>query len=279
MTSKAPEAQQAQNDPANRTASKASAAVRRTAAVLATSALAATTLAITASPASAVRDGQNTTVTDHPYAMLLLTPDGRQACGGTLVAPTKVLTAAHCVDEPGNDQLRVVGGRTEIASTKGTVRTIRSIALHPRYDQASLANDAAVITLNRAMPYAPLPVAGPRDNALYRVGSTAKAMGWGRIARDTDATRLKSAHLVLSPLAACEPFTDPADSLAKKVCGTPPAGTTNSTCRGDSGGPLVAGGKLIGIVSTGNKYCDTEHLKSVFTRASAVAADLGLPTG
>ncbi|MGV9312137.1 S1 family peptidase [Streptomyces sp. NPDC003691] len=253
--------------------------IRRAAAVLTTSALAATALAVTAAPATAIHDGQNTTVTDHPYAMLLTTSDGSQACGGTLVAPTKVLTAAHCVDDTTATTMKVIGGRTELASTKGTVRAIRSVALHPRYDQRGLVNDVAVITLDKAMPYASLPVAGPKDKALYTVGSTAKAVGWGMIARDTQATRLKSASLKLSPIAQCDPFTDSTDSLAKKVCGTPPAGTQNSICRGDSGGPLVAGGKVIGVVTTGNKYCDTDHPKSVFVRTSAVAADLGLPTG
>ncbi|EDY51457.1 conserved hypothetical protein [Streptomyces clavuligerus] len=252
----------------------------RAAAVLMTSALAVTGLAATATPAAAIHGGQNTTVTDHPYAMLLVTPDGQQVCGGTLVEPTKVLTAAHCVDGLATTDLQVIGGRTEVAGTKGTVRAIRSIALHPRYNEGGfLANDAAVITLTASMPYRTLPVAGPKDTALYAVGSTAKAVGWGRIARDTPATRLKSAQLTLSPIAACDPFTDTGDSLARKVCGTPPAGTQNSICRGDSGGPLIAGGKVIGVVTTGNKYCDTEHLKSVFTRTSAVAADLGLRTG
>ncbi|WP_405639082.1 S1 family peptidase [Streptomyces uncialis] len=249
---------------------------RRAAAVLTTSALAVSTLAVTAAPATAIHDGRNASVTGHPYAMLLITPDGRQVCGGTLVAPTKVLTAAHCVDDPTATEMKVIGGRTDLAGTKGTVRTIGSVTLHPRYDQPGLVNDAAVITLAQPMPYTPLPVAGPKDKALYTVGGTAKAVGWGRIARDTDATRLKSARLTLSPIAQCDPFTQPTDSLATKVCGTPPAGTQNSICRGDSGGPLVARGKVIGIVTTGNKYCDTEHLKSVFVRTSAIAADLGL---
>ncbi|GLF94893.1 S1 family peptidase [Streptomyces yaizuensis] len=251
---------------------------KRAAAVLTTTALAVTGLAATAAPATAIHGGQNTTVTDHPYAMLFTTADNQQVCGGTLVAPTKVLTAAHCVDDATSTNLKVIGGRTDLSSTKGTVRAIRSIALHPQYDGTGLVNDAAVVTLSASMPYATLPVAGPNDTALYTLGTTAKAVGWGRIARDTNATRLKSAQLTVSPLAKCDPFTEPTDSLDRKVCGTPPAGTQNSICRGDSGGPLVAGGKVIGVVTSGNKYCDTEHLKSVFTRTSSIAADLGLPT-
>ncbi|MFJ8229967.1 S1 family peptidase [Streptomyces sp. NPDC094448] len=252
---------------------------RATAAVFTATLLTAAGTAATVSPAVAVRGGQNTTVTDHPYAMRIVSQDGAHVCGGTLVAPTKVLTAAHCVAGPTAREFQVIGGRTEIQSTKGTVRAISSIKLHAKYTQGTFAYDAAVLTLAGAMPYATLPVAGPNESALYAHGKTAKAVGWGLTARDTNGTRLKSAVLTLGPLAKCEPFTEPGDSGTLKVCGLPGAGTTDSICRGDSGGPLIAGGRVIGVVSTGNKYCDTEHLKSVFTRTGAVAAGLGLPVG
>ncbi|MER5774304.1 trypsin-like serine protease [Streptomyces sp. NPDC002039] len=64
-----------------------------------------------------------------------------------------------------------------------------------------------------------------------------------------------------------------------KVCGASAPGTDDSIARGDSGGPLVAGGKAIGIVSTGNNYCDDQDPVSVLTRVGAVAAGLGLPVG
>ncbi|MFD7026855.1 S1 family peptidase [Streptomyces sp. NPDC059917] len=253
---------------------------RRTAAAAFTaSVLAAAALAATAAPAAAVHGGQNATVTDHPYAMLIETADGQPFCGGTLVAPTKVLTAAHCVkDAPAPLELLVIGGRTTVASTKGTVRHVSSVKVHPKFEQGTLTYDAAVLTLSAPMPYAALPVAGPKDSALYAFGASAKTAGWGRTATNTPATRLKSATLTLAPLTGCAPFTEPGESDALKVCALPRAGTHDSICRGDSGGPLVAGGKVIGIVSTGNKYCDDQYPVSVYTKVSAIAAGLGLPT-
>ncbi|MCX4545631.1 serine protease [Streptomyces sp. NBC_01565] len=252
---------------------------RRTAAAAFTASVLATAgLAAVATPAAAIHGGQNTTTADHPYAMLLQTSAGAQVCGGTLVAPTKVLTAAHCVTGSADPlDLRVVGGRTDMGSAKGTVREIASVKVHPKYAQNTLTYDAAVLTLSAPMPYKPLPVAGPKDSALYTPGKTGKTLGWGRTAPNTPGTRLKSAELTLSPLASCEPYTDPGESGALKVCGVGAVGTQDSICPGDSGGPLVAGGKVIGIVSTGNKYCDDQYPVSVYTRVSAVAAGLGLP--
>ncbi|MFI6642800.1 S1 family peptidase [Streptomyces sp. NPDC050504] len=257
------------------TLTRRSTAVALAAATLGTAALAAAT------PAAAVHGGKNATTADHPYIMAIRSTSGEQICGGTLVAPTKVVTAAHCVDnEDGSaKKFKVIGGRTEVASTKGTVRNIASIKIHPQYVSAAFTYDAAVITLDKPMPYKVLPVAGPRDGALYKSGTSATALGWGLTATDTLATRLKSARLVLSPLKSCEPYTQPDDKSSLKLCTTPAAGTKDSICRGDSGGPLIVGGKLVGILSTGNKYCNKDFPTGLFTRVSAISAKLSLPTG
>ncbi|MER6390959.1 serine protease [Streptomyces sp. NPDC001523] len=249
---------------------------RRTAVAL----LTASVLAAGAAPAAAIHGGRNTTAAQHPYAMIIATSEGTQFCGGTLVAPRKVLTAAHCVaDQPAPRDLLVIGGRTDAGSAKGTVRHVGSVRIHPKYVQGTLTRDAAVITLTEPMPYRPLAVAGPEDSALYTLGRKAEVVGWGRTGTDTPGTRLKSAVLTVAPLKSCAPYTEPGESRALKVCGASAPGTGDSICRGDSGGPLVAGGKVIGIVSTGNKYCDDQYPVSVFTRVGAVAAGLGLPVG
>ncbi|MGW1996322.1 S1 family peptidase [Embleya sp. NPDC001921] len=246
--------------------------------VFGAAAVALAAIGVCAAPASAVRFGTDAPAGAAPYAVALFTADGQQLCGGTLVAPKKVLTAAHCVnglEDP--TAVTVVAGRLDLSGTGGQTRKVTKTKVHPKFEQGTLTYDAAVLELDRPLNQKPLPIAGAKDDALYKVGNKATVYGWGKTDGGATTTRLKQTTLVLSPLAQCEPYTFPGDSPATRVCGQAPADNPGtSICRGDSGGPLVEKGKLIGIVSTGNKYCTGEQPESVFTRASAVTKGLGL---
>ncbi|MEU1505956.1 trypsin-like serine protease [Kitasatospora sp. NPDC005748] len=231
-------------------------------------------VAVAATPAAAVHGGTDTTTAANPFVVALETAGGEQWCTGALIAPTKVLTAGHCVAEADDPTtLRVIAGRTDLTGHGGQVRRVRSAAVDPRYTSA-LDHDSAVLTLDRPLNARTVRVATNRDEALYRYGRTATVYGFGRTGDGGPGTHLKKAALTLSPLSGCEPYTGPGDSPRLKVCGSPRPGTADSICKGDSGGPLVVDGVVIGIVSTGNKYCDTQYPVSVFTRATDVPAQL-----
>ncbi|MFD9790271.1 S1 family peptidase [Streptomyces sp. NPDC059070] len=236
---------------------------------------AAALVAVAATPASAVYGGSGSTTQAAPFMVVLENPDGSQWCGGALIAPDKVLTAGHCVkNSPDPKGLLVIGGRTDLKSKAGQVRHVKSAKVAPKYNW-SLEHDAAVITLDKPLPYKTLRVATKKDAALYANGRTATVYGWGLTATDTLGQKLKKATLTLSAPAACDPFMA-TDDPTLKLCGTSTKGRTDSVCSGDSGGPLVAGDVIVGIVSAGNKFCNAEFPVSVFTNVATVGPEIGL---
>ena len=97
--------------------------------------------------------GSETTIAGAPWMVQLAyyddtTGDG-YFCGGTLVSPSKVLTAAHCV--AGLDWQKngaVLAGTTDLYdSTTGTVAGVWGQWNHPKYSASAIQNDFAVLTL------------------------------------------------------------------------------------------------------------------------------------
>lgn len=252
---------------------------------LAVAGMAAAGLVVTLSgSASAVLGGKPATTGKYPYLIAIETPDHQELCTGALIAPDKVLSAAHCFDDMDVTGLRFIGGRTDLGTTKGQVRHAVKVKVHPDYQGFAGDYDAALVTLDKALPYRTVPVARPADSALYGYGRPATVLGWGRTGTETavansDAAaagrRLKEATLKLAPMSDCGPWSS---TSAVKICGLPRSAVPESVCAGDSGGPLIAGGRVIGIVSSGNKYCTPDTAYSTFSRVSSVAAGLGLRT-
>ncbi|MER5500655.1 MULTISPECIES: trypsin-like serine protease [unclassified Streptomyces] len=243
-----------------------------------------------ASPARAAEDGivvggQPAHVKDSPWVVALSSRDrfgearAGQFCGGVVVAPKKVLTAAHClsrealgVEVGAVRDLRVIAGRDDLRETGGQEIPVRSTWTNPAFDPVTNAGDLAVLTLADALPEkSTIQMAGAGDEA-YAPGTGAVVYGWGDTSGNGDyAWSLRSAKVSVLPDSACAQAYpggrngtyDPSAMLcAGELLGGYDA------CQGDSGGPLVARGRLIGLVSWGNG-CARAGNPGVYTRISA----------
>ncbi|MFF3754441.1 S1 family peptidase [Streptomyces sp. NPDC002018] len=246
---------------------------------------------------SVVIGGEPVRAADSPWVVALSSRDrfggtrAGQFCGGVVVAPTKVLTAAHCMSPdvlggpPGEVRdLRIIAGRERLRAKGGHVVSVRSVRVDPAYEPATNAADLAVLTLERALPggYAIRP-AQPGDPAA-EPGTAAAVYGWGDTSGGGDyANTLRSAPVRVLPDAHCaraypggsggryEPST--------MLCAGDPQGG-HDACQGDSGGPLVAQGRLIGLVSWGSG-CGRQDSPGVYTRITtgnrSVATAAGAP--
>jgi secreted trypsin-like serine protease len=242
-----------------------------------------------ASPVPAAADrvvigGQAVRIADSPWVVALSSRDrfggtrAGQFCGGVVVAPTKVLTAAHCMSravlgsapEAVRD-LRVIAGRERLGGTGGREVAVRSVLVDPAYDPGTNASDLAVLTLWDALPgsYAIRP-AEPGDTAAAP-GTPAAVYGWGdTTGQGQYASGLRSAPVTVLADASCERAYPGGSGGRYEPSTMLCAGDTtggHDACQGDSGGPLVARGRLVGLVSWGSG-CGRAESPGVYTRVT-----------
>jgi chymotrypsin len=224
-------------------------------AALTLSAAALTSVTIGVGTAGAVVGGDPVDITSVPWQVSLQDPSGGHFCGGSILSPTLILTAAHCtVDTPASG-IVVRAGATNLSDGSAQTVGVANIFENPSYLQG-YATDVSVLVLSTPLVLgsgvAPIQLASAGDLA----GATsATTTGWGTTSETSDTTPdgLLIATVPLVDDASCENALGGDVTAATETCA---GGTGTDSCYGDSGGPLVvvdANGvpKLAGVVSWG----------------------------
>jgi trypsin len=182
----------------------------------------------------------------------------RQFCGGALVQPAIVLTAAHCVADEVATGVQVLLGRENLLAAGGEKIDVTSIATHPSFSPTTMRNDVAILRLARSSSYQSEPAFDP--NLTLNEGDRLVVMGWGLTQEGGSASpSLLAADVPLIADATCQnlyaTFTIQYDPSTMLCTGFSDGGV--DSCQGDSGGPLMApdatyGWLPVGVVSFGD---------------------------
>ncbi|XP_034490197.1 serine protease snake [Drosophila innubila] len=194
-------------------------------------------------------------------------------CGGALISPTFVLTAAHCINFGGQLPTVVRLGGENLTMDMGEDHAIRRVFTHPGYNDTTSYNDIALLELDDSKP-SKRQIVCLWPSSVLAVNELT-AIGYGQIQFAGLASKqLLKVGLQHVTKEECQPHYQPeqlADGLAdSQICAGDMKGV-GDTCQGDSGGPIVMESLrtwyAVGITSLGQGCASGPP--SVYTRVSS----------
>jgi secreted trypsin-like serine protease len=206
----------------------------------------------------------------YPFMVSLHSTSGRLFCAGSLVAPSWVVTAAHCVQGKSASMLSARVGSND-NTQGGEVAKIAELVVDPDFTGAAPGGDIALIRLAAPVAAAPIPV-----GTVTVPGTAVRVIGWGQTCPTVACGQLPDLLQQLDTHIVAPTGCPAAFDAKVELCTDNPGGKAGS-CYGDSGGPEVAdvAGKwqLLGVTSRpGNADQTCATAPSIYTSAVAYGA-------
>ncbi|XP_032795398.2 uncharacterized protein LOC116931857 [Daphnia magna] len=225
---------------------------------------------------------------EYPWQAAILKKDQYDnvyVCGGALVGPSHILTAAHCIKGNAPGDLRVRLGEWDVNRESEFYphieKDVVSVIIHPEYYPGNLYNDIAIVKFEGTVDFSYNPHIAPAcvpQRYQEFVGSRCWVTGWGKDAFGTGGKYqniLKEVDVPVVGNADCE------NKLRRTrlgydfklhsgfLCAGGEEG--KDACKGDGGGPLVCENRgswfLAGLVSWG-VGCGQYDTPGVYTKVS-----------
>ncbi|KAG1954593.1 coagulation factor IX [Pimephales promelas] len=229
-------------------------------------------------PKSRIVGGNAALPGEIPWQVALVSRSTQQVfCGGSILNPLWVITAAHCLLGGQNGSFFIRVGEYDISKTEDTEQNLEVTRLisHPSYNsKLSLYNhDIALLRLRTPIQFTPTvrPIClGPMlfSNSLLKSGSLATVSGWGRLRfQGRSAETLQKVELPYVDRTACKESSSDLITYFMFCAGY--SDSPKDACQGDSGGPHAMRYHntwfLTGIVSWGEE-CAKKGKYGVYTQ-------------
>ncbi|PTP92039.1 trypsin-like serine protease [Vibrio splendidus] len=226
-------------------------------------------------------NGKEATQENWPFMAALVSRnvnayDG-QFCGASFIGERYVLTAAHCVEGNGREDLDVVIGVSNLSASQAAQHryAVDNIYVHEYYNSVATGNDIAIIELVEKPAESVVNLVDGYVRGNLNDGQMLTVMGWG----DQDASdgyssksELYQVNVPLVNQYQCNtvPYSGYSSIGSDAFCAGYSDGGYDS-CQGDSGGPIVVSTngtyEQLGIVSWG-KGCAEANAYGVYTNIS-----------
>ena len=233
-----------------------------------------------ANSAMRIVGGVETEAHEYPWQVALLVSDrgSHPWCGGTLISPRHVLTAAHCTEGYTTANLTVLLGEHRVDDNVFNKKTLSAILDHPDYNvSVKHDNDFSILTLSEPVAFTRdvSPACLPADPGQDFVGQVATVSGWGLLSWSwwggNYPTTLMEVDVTVMTNAECISAYEQIQLVinSNMICA---ADSGKDSCSGDSGGPMVVqeNGRytLAGVVSWG-RGCAHPEYPGVYARVTA----------
>ena len=156
-------------------------------------------------------------------------------CGGTLIEPSHVLTAGHCLEQKIDDRfvpltsnnpslesfffLRIGVHDIRLTQTDEVYRA-RRITAHEKFISSTFENDIALIRLDRPVPVTEytMPICLPSGNV--SPGKSVTVAGWGTVAETSriHSNVLRQANVTVLPATNCRVYTEVHYDSTRQLC-------------------------------------------------------------
>ncbi|EAT42003.1 AAEL006403-PA [Aedes aegypti] len=230
-------------------------------------------------PSAGIVGGYPEEIETTPWMVSISVQNVGLICGGVIVSPRVILTAAYCVYRQRPMDLIIRVG-SKFTDRDGYTLYPENVITHSAFNATNKENNLALLTLSTVLreSHSVFPIRIKEATDFLPLGTQCIISGYGSTdpLNPQSFSGLRSAMVRTMDRDNCAQRLYPWTVTYSMLCAS---GNGEDGCAGDAGGPLICGGKLTAIISWG-KGCGREGGIGVYadlTSARRWLTDYGVP--